>query len=706
MMPQFRPSRQVNISIRFLVTVVVLINISTKLQAQWVQTNGPQGGYVECFDFDSTFVFAGTLGSGVFRSTDAGSSWNSSGLANHAVYAILKAGSHRLAATNTGVFLSSDDGSSWTAANSGLTTQPIATLSVSGTNIFAGRSYYVASEFIAGGVFLSIDGGVSWTPRGLSNVGVSTLVGTDTSVFAVTGGTLLVSTDTGKSWNPTGLVSAGIVGLTKRQGNLYACSYDGEVFLSSDGGSSWVTISLIPTGQYVFGLVSGATRLYAWTTDTLYVSDEPGTSWAISYVGTGSPLILGVGARGTNVYVGTYGLGVVRSTNAGVDWDLTNSGLRLTVVTSLLSKGNKLYAGTQYPPKVFETSNSGDTWNSLSSPEATSAVQGIVAIGSNLFIGCYTSGVFRSTDDGATWIKCNSGLTNVNVDALAISGENLLVGTYGSGLFLSRDSASSWNPVGPSNLGVTCLAANGTDVLVGATSRVLLSHDNGVSWVFVDSGITGNYVNSVAISGTRLFAGTDGNGVFVSSNSGSSWVANGPKNTFVRSMTANATAVFAGSTVAGIFVSTNNGTTWYSVNVGLTDTAVTSLAVNGEFLYAGTNGDGVWRRLLSEIITSEDRRRTEVPMSLVLEQNYPNPFNPSTMIRIDLPTRSRIRITIFNLLGQQIAELANEEMSAGGHERVWNADVASGLYFYRLEAVSLNDPNKRFVDVKKMVLLR
>jgi len=63
-------------------------------------------------------------------------------------------------------------------------------------------------------------------------------------------------------------------------------------------------------------------------------------------------------------------------------------------------------------------------------------------------------------------------------------------------------------------------------------------------------------------------------------------------------------------------------------------------------------------------------------------------------------------VTIFNLLGQQVAELANEEMNAGSYERTWNANVASILYFYRIEVVSATDRGKRFVDVKKMMLLK
>jgi hypothetical protein len=58
------------------------------------------------------------------------------------------------------------------------------------------------------------------------------------------------------------------------------------------------------------------------------------------------------------------------------------------------------------------------------------------------------------------------------------------------------------------------------------------------------------------------------------------------------------------------------------------------------------------------------------------------------------------------MLGQQVAVLENGEQQAGVHEVEWHGNVASGIYFYRLEAVSFIDPSKRFVDVKKMILLK
>jgi acetyl esterase/lipase len=97
---------------------------------------------------------------------------------------------------------------------------------------------------------------------------------------------------------------------------------------------------------------------------------------------------------------------------------------------------------------------------------------------------------------------------------------------------------------------------------------------------------------------------------------------------------------------------------------------------------------------------------SSTPEAFNLEQNFPNPFNPSTVIRYGLPTRSRVAITIFNVLGQQIADLVNAEQSSGSHEIVWNARTATGMYFYRIEAVSTSDPSRHFTQVKKMLLLR
>jgi hypothetical protein len=94
-----------------------------------------------------------------------------------------------------------------------------------------------------------------------------------------------------------------------------------------------------------------------------------------------------------------------------------------------------------------------------------------------------------------------------------------------------------------------------------------------------------------------------------------------------------------------------------------------------------------------------------VPEVFVLSQNYPNPFNPSTNIKFSLPVDSKIRINLFNTLGEKIDVLAEGEFSVGYHEISFDAaSLANGVYYYTLSAEG-NDGSS-FVSTKKMVLLK
>ena len=95
-----------------------------------------------------------------------------------------------------------------------------------------------------------------------------------------------------------------------------------------------------------------------------------------------------------------------------------------------------------------------------------------------------------------------------------------------------------------------------------------------------------------------------------------------------------------------------------------------------------------------------------IPSQYALDQNYPNPFNPSTIIRFGVPIKSFVRIDIFNMLGQRVAQLMNSVVTAGYYEKTWYANVSTGLYIYRLEAIPAGGATKMYIDTKKMLLLR
>jgi hypothetical protein len=85
--------------------------------------------------------------------------------------------------------------------------------------------------------------------------------------------------------------------------------------------------------------------------------------------------------------------------------------------------------------------------------------------------------------------------------------------------------------------------------------------------------------------------------------------------------------------------------------------------------------------------TSIENPSSEIPESVELSQNYPNPFNPTTQISFNLPQAMDIRLAIYDLLGREVAVLADGAFSAGSHSVNWNAlDLSSGVYLYRLQA--------------------
>jgi hypothetical protein len=100
-----------------------------------------------------------------------------------------------------------------------------------------------------------------------------------------------------------------------------------------------------------------------------------------------------------------------------------------------------------------------------------------------------------------------------------------------------------------------------------------------------------------------------------------------------------------------------------------------------------------------------------LPVQYELSQNYPNPFNPETQIKFALPMDSKVELKIFDILGREVLTLVNEQKNAGRHLVLWNGrnglnkNVASGVYFYRLNAKAVGG-GAEFIQSKKMVLLR
>jgi hypothetical protein len=101
-----------------------------------------------------------------------------------------------------------------------------------------------------------------------------------------------------------------------------------------------------------------------------------------------------------------------------------------------------------------------------------------------------------------------------------------------------------------------------------------------------------------------------------------------------------------------------------------------------------------------------------IPNTYELHNNYPNPFNPSTTILYGLPRQSHVTVTIYSVLGQELATLVNDVQGPSYYRVVWNGQdknggqVSSGVYFFRIVAEPTDGKDQPFVQVKKMMLMK
>ena len=134
-------------------------------------------------------------------------------------------------------------------------------------------------------------------------------------------------------------------------------------------------------------------------------------------------------------------------------------------------------------------------------------------------------------------------------------------------------------------------------------------------------------------------------------------------------------------------------------------------AVTGRHdVYLKFTGDGTdqlfrlkWLKFLTEgdsISPVEELSSLKIPRDFNLMQNYPNPFNPVTTIKFEIPKKSFVSLKVYNLLGEEINELAGKEFFSGVHSVIFNAShLASGICFYTLRA-------KNFMQTRKMFIIR
>lgn len=477
----------------------------------------------------------------------------------------------------------------------------VGSLAVSGTNILLGGDSFV---------WVSSNNGTSWNRSSVGlppNFSGTALASSGQYVIAGSyDGNVFLSTDGGLSWVAanSGLGNAAVSCLLFNGTKVFAGTQGSGIYRSTNYGANWSSVgSGLPPNVSINSLVVTGTNIFAAIGPPgIYRSTDDGTSW--SPVNSGLPPRTSgssLAVCGGYLFAGTYGSGIFRSTNNGTSWTAVNSGFTSPNAGRFAVSGTNIFVGAygEGSEGVFLSTNYGTTWTNVSLGPTFTRITDLVVNGTTIFAGTYGGGAFRSTNNGASWTAVNTGLMNTSISDFATTGKSLFAGAWeGEGVYRSTDEGVTWVPANkgiPESFDAVCLLVSGLNVFVGGYGGLFRSTNDGVSWTAVNTGLANTNVNALAMLGTNLFAGTDG-GVFRSSNDGVDWAAvnTGLLNITVSSLGVMGTNLFAGTNGGGIFRSTNSGTSWTAVNSGLTNLSVRSLEVSGIRLFAGTAG-GVFR---------------------------------------------------------------------------------------------------------------
>jgi ligand-binding sensor domain-containing protein len=327
-LPASRSKNRIRFACQLL--LVVIITCTPSVNAQWVQLTDPNGGVVSSITVKGSYLFVGTAGSGVFRSSDFGIHWTSTnaGFTNTSVWSIVAVGSDLFVGTyGAGVFLSTDNGSTWNSLGDELSQSYVLSLAIDAQNLYAGT---------LNGVFLLSADRLSWQPlnKGLTNVFVRTLAIHEGRIFAGTyGGGVFISSDRGISWTAKneGLANPYVLSIAFLGSNVFAGTYGG-VFRTNDSLTIWEPVDLEAKSLGIHDILAPAPDYETEGTNRVAAVLAPKAVYSLT-------------VDRTDLYVGTYGMGVLRSVNGGQGWDPINFGLGNLDLNVLSIYGRDLYAG-------------------------------------------------------------------------------------------------------------------------------------------------------------------------------------------------------------------------------------------------------------------------------------------------------------------------------------------------------------------------
>ena len=412
---------------------------------------------------------------------------------------------------------------------------------------------------------------------------------------------------------------------------------------------------------------------------------------------------------------------IVKSTDSGLSWTTTASNLDFSFY------GIPLAQDPSHPDSLYfmnstammRSTDFGSTWTQVS----TVPIQGppcdieVVKDTSIILVGDNFVGIVRSTDYGQTWQAVYSTSGEIPTISADPRRNNIAFATKfagGGGILKSTNYGATWNLIGFGGISTwgVHIDPNNSDYVVSGTwsgSNVYISHDGGSTWK--TTSLPASNYSVLVIDTMNVF----------SAQSGGVYKLDSPyfvpvELTSFSAKIINNKAVLDWTTASEInnqgfdveFSSDNQNFEKIAFIPGFgTSSEQHSYSYTSENLLSPKNYFRL--RQIDFNGTFEYSNVVElngvIPSEFYLSQNHPNPFNPSTSIQFSLPVDAAVKVSLFNMLGEEITEITNKDFSAGVHTINFIAEgLSSGTYLYLLEAKGSN--GNSFTQTKKMLLLK
>ena len=395
---------------------------------------------------------------------------------------------------------------------------------------------------------------------------------------------IFISFQSAAQWTKTGGPPGLNVNTFFQKGNTLFCGTSAKgVFKSLDNGVTWSAANSGIEDRNVFSLVATNGFVFAGTDQGVFRSSNNGTSWALANTGIEDQFVYSFQVANGYIFAGTISFGVFKSNDQGATWTDANGGaLGSSSIYALTFSSPNLIAFADN--LIFYSNDNGSSWFiPQNSPFLFSSAANFVVQGDSVMINTL-QGVFRSFDDGQSWDPIIVVDDNPSFCGLVRSGKRIYIGSA-SKIYFTTNFGITWTLVNSQGLRVGARFNNefyksGNNLLLAFDEiGVAYSSDKAKHWSYTLSGFppASSIDNAILAESNTITSGTHSDGVYRSTDAGSTWTKIGTPNsldslsngTIFSLLRVSNKVILAGACGFGLYRSANNGSTWTHITSGL-----------------------------------------------------------------------------------------------------------------------------------------